>query len=176
MIKSLVLVCITFMLSCSSHKVSVYSDDKPELNLKDFFDGHIYALGIVEDRNRKVINRFKVYIKASWNGKVATLDEDFVYADGSTSKRIWKLKNIGKGSFEGQAGDVKGLAIGKVSGNTFHFEYTLNLPVGDTTYEVHFDDWMYLLDNNTLMARTYMSKWGFDVGEVTIVMMKKDLK
>jgi hypothetical protein len=45
--------------------------------------------------------------------------------------------------------------------------------VGDTTYEVNFEDWMYLLDKNTLLARSYMNKWGFDLGEVTIVMNKK---
>ena len=42
--------------------------------------------------------------------------------------------------------------------------------VGDTTYKVNFADWMYLLDKDTLLARSYMNKWGFDLGEVTIVM------
>ena len=53
-----------------------------------------------------------------------------------------------------------------------YFEYDLNLPVDDTTYVVNFEDWMFLMDENTLLSRSYMSKWGFDVGEVTLVMTK----
>ena len=66
-----------------------------------------------------------------------------------------------------------GIANGETAGNVFYFEYDLDLPVGDTTYKVNFADWMYLLDKDTLLARSYMNKWGFDLGEVTIVMNKK---
>jgi len=46
------------------------------------------------------------------------------------------------------------------------------LPVDDSTYVINFEDWMFLMDENTLLSRSYMSKWGFDVGEVTLVMTK----
>ena len=75
--------------------------------------------------------------------------------------------------YEGRAADVIGIANGETAGNVFYFEYDLDLPVGDTTYKVNFADWMYLLDKDTLLARSYMNKWGFDLGEVTIVMNKK---
>ena len=65
-----------------------------------------------------------------------------------------------------------GVASGETAGNVFYFVYDLDLPVGETTYEVNFEDWMYLMDKNTLLARSYMNKWGFDLGEVTIVMIK----
>ena len=75
--------------------------------------------------------------------------------------------------YEGRADDVIGTAKGETAGNAFYFEYILDLPVDDTTYKVNFKDWMFLLDKNTLIARSYMSKWGFYLGEVTIVMNKK---
>ena len=120
----------------------------------------------------KVIKRFKVDIVASWKDDIATLDEKFIYSDGSKSSRIWKLKKISSNQFEGTAGDVEGVAEGETAGNAFYFEYDLNLPVDDTTYVVNFEDWMFLMDENTLLSRSYMSKWGFDVGEVTLVMTK----
>ena len=87
-------------------------------------------------------------------------------------KIIWKLKKINTNQFEGTAGDVEGVAFGETAGNAFYFVYDLNLPVDDSTYVINFEDWMFLMDENTLLSRSYMSKWGFDVGEVTLVMTK----
>ena len=151
-----------------------YKDEKPLFNVSDFFKGKIYALGIVQDRSGKVINRFKVDIKAKSLNGVTTLDESFDYSDGAKSKRVWTLKEIGPSNYVGNAGDVIGDATGQVAGNAFYFQYMLKLPVGDKIYDVKFVDWMFLLDKKTLLARSYMSKWGIDLGEVTIVMMKKD--
>ena len=49
-----------------------------------------------------------------------------------------------------------------------HWRYNLNLPVDDSTYEMSMDDWMYLMDEDTLINRTRMSKFGVEVGQVTI--------
>ena len=131
------------------------------------------ALGIVQNRSGKVIKRFKVDIRAFWEGNIGYLDEKFVYSDGKKESRIWELKEISQSVYEGRADDVIGIANGETAGNAFYFEYNLDLPVGDTTYKVNFADWMFLLDKNTLLARSYMSKWGIGLGEVTIVMSKK---
>ena len=167
------IIFLLFLSSCADHSIKSYSDELPKINLREFFNGDIYALGIVQDRSGQVIKRFKVDIKASWIGSKAILDEKFTYSDGTKSSRVWELKEVGEARYEGRAGDVVGVASGETAGNVFYFVYDLDLPVGDTTYEVNFEDWMYLLDKNTLLARSYMNKWGFDLGEVTIVMNKK---
>tara|TARA_Y100001970_G_scaffold286876_1_gene410116 strand:+ start:1266 stop:1700 length:435 start_codon:yes stop_codon:yes gene_type:complete len=142
--------------------------------LREFFNGNIYALGIVQNRSGKVIKRFKVDIKAFWKGNKGYLDEKFVYSDGKTESRVWELMEISQTVYEGRANDVIGIANGETAGNAFFFEYNLDLPVDDTSYKVNFEDWMFLLDKNTLLARSYMSKWGFNLGEVTIVFNKKE--
>ena len=81
-------------------------------------------------------------------------------------------KKISSNKFQGTAGDVEGIASGETAGNAFYFVYDLNLRVDDTTYVVNFEDWMFLMDKSILLSRSYMSKWGFDVGEVTLVMTK----
>jgi hypothetical protein len=35
------------------------------------------------------------------------------------------------------------------------------------------DDWMYLIDERTLLNRTTMSKFGFPLGEVTLSFRKR---
>ena len=167
------IIFLLLLSACSDHSIKSYRGEEPKINLREFFDGDIYALGIVQDRSGQVIKRFKVDIKAYWKGNKAILDEKFVYSDGTKSSRVWELKEIGASKYEGRADDVVGIASGETAGNTFYFEYDLDLPVGDTNYKVNFEDWMYLLDKNTLLARSYMKKWGFDLGEVTIVMNKK---
>ena len=168
------LLVMLLLTSCSSHQLSDYENENPKINLKEFFNGNIKALGIVQDRSKKIIKRFEVDIKASWNGDVGTLNESFDYSDGTKSKRIWTLTETSKNSYIGTAGDGIGNAEGAVKGNAFYFEYQLKLPVGDSVYNVSFEDWMFLLNSKTLLARSYMTKFGINLGEVTIVMMKKE--
>jgi hypothetical protein len=169
------LLILTFVLfsSCSSHKLESYKDERPLISVEKFFNGNLYALGIVQDRSGKVIKRFKVDIQATWKNNTGTLDEKFIYSDGKKETRVWTLTKQEDNTYSGSAGDVNGLAIGKTEGNAFYFEYVLNLPVGDSIYKVKFEDWMYQLDDKTLLARSYMSKWGLNLGEVTIVMIKR---
>ena len=49
----------------------------------------------------------------------------------------------------------------------------LALPVDDKVYNVDFDDWMFLMDDKVMLNRSYMSKWGFNLGEVTLTFVKR---
>tara|TARA_Y100000741_G_C18006522_1_gene458293 strand:+ start:164 stop:496 length:333 start_codon:yes stop_codon:yes gene_type:complete len=104
------IVLFFLISSCTEHKINYYNNETPKINLNDFFNGKLLAHGIVQDRSGKVIKRFKVDIIASWKDNVATLDEKFVYSDGSKSTRIWELKKISSNKFQGTAGDVEGIA------------------------------------------------------------------
>ena len=66
--------------SCSDHSIKSYSDEFPKIVLREFFNGKIYALGIVQNRSGKVIKRFKVDIRAYWEGNTGYLDEKFIYS------------------------------------------------------------------------------------------------
>ena len=101
------------------------------------------------------------------------LDESFTWSDGTTSKRVWTLKLQPDGSFRGRADDVIGEAVGEVAGNALRWRYVLALPVDDKIYHVDFDDWMFLMDDKVMLNRSYMSKWGFNLGEVTLTFVKR---
>jgi hypothetical protein len=150
-----------------------YAAEKPALDLKAYFNGELVAHGIFTDRAGKVQRRFTVQMTGTWQGAQGTLDERFTYSDGKTERRVWRLTDEGNGRWTGRADDVIGTAEGKSAGNALNWAYTLRLPVGDTTYDVQFDDWMYLMDERVMLNKATMSKFGFRLGEVTLSFYRK---
>ena len=158
---------------CASQHIESSAQDKPVLDLRQYFNGTLDAYGIFTDRSGTVVKRFTVVMACSWNGDDGVLDEDFRYSDGSTQKRIWRLRRLGNGRYSGRADDVVGEAQGETRGNTFHWTYTLNLPVDGRVFEVQFDDWMYLMTDQVMLNKATMSKFGVRLGEVTLSFVKR---
>ncbi|MGI9215766.1 MAG: DUF3833 domain-containing protein [Hydrogenophaga sp.] len=161
------------LTGCAGPQVTDYSADKPVLDLREYFNGTLDAYGVFTDRSGKVVKRFTVVMRCSWTGEEGVLDEDFVYSDGTTQKRIWRLKHLGNGRYEGRADDVVGVAQGQTAGNAFRWGYTLALPVDGRVWEVQFDDWMYLMDQRVMLNKAAMSKFGIHLGEVTLSFVKR---
>ena len=167
------LAAATLLAGCASAPTPAdYAAEKPVLDLKTYFNGEIVAHGIFTDRAGKVARRFKVLMTASWNGSQGTLDERFTYSDGKTERRVWRLTDEGNGRYTGRADDVVGVAEGRSAGNALNWKYTLSLPVDGKVYEVQFDDWMYLMDEQVMLNKAQMSKFGFHLGEVTLSFTK----
>ena len=160
------------LAGCASNETALYRNEKPTLDLQSYLNGELEAWGIFQSRSGTVEKRFHVTISAHWNGNVGTFDENFTWADNTRSRRVWTVTKQADGKFIGRADDVIGEAHGEVSGNALHWRYVLALPVDGTTYHVNFDDWMFLMDDKVMMNRSYMSKWGFNLGEVTLTFLK----
>jgi hypothetical protein len=145
----------------------------PKLNLEEYFDGRVTAQGQFQDIFGTVRTRFDVDINGKWDGETLTLVEDFVYADKTTEQRVWVLNKTGDDSWTGTAGGVIGQAFGTEQDNRFNWQYTIDLPTGDKTTRVKFDDWMWLVDDTTLFNKAYMKRFGVTVGDVFIVFTKR---
>ena len=161
------------LTGCAGPQVSDYTAEKPVLDLRQYFNGTLDAYGVFTDRSGKVVKRFAVVMRCSWNGEEGVLDEDFVYSDDTTQKRIWRLKHLGNGRYEGRADDVVGVAQGQTAGNAFRWGYTLALPVDGRIVNVQFDDWMYLMDQRVMLNKAAMSKFGIHLGDVTLSFIKR---
>ena len=157
---------------CAGPQVQDYAQEQPALDLKQYFNGPMQAHGIFTDRSGKVVKRFVVDMQASWKGNEGTLDERFTYSDGTKQTRIWYLTDHGNGRYTGRADDVVGEAEGQTAGNAFRWAYTLALPVDGRVWHVQFDDWMYLMDQRTMLNKAVMSKFGIRLGEVTLSFTK----
>jgi hypothetical protein len=170
---TLFLAATALLTGCAAPKVDDYAAERPVLSLRDYFNGRVDAHGMFQKRSGEVVKRFTVAIDSRWRGDEGVLDERFSYSDGTTSRRVWKLKALPDGRFTGTADDVVGIATGEQRGNAFHWNYTLKQPVDDKVYEVQMDDWMYLVDNQVMLNRAVMSKFGITVGAVTLSFLKK---
>lgn len=176
---NIIKMCLTAVLifslgACASRvEPSHYANEKPQLDLKQYFNGTIDATGMFQDRSGTVIKRFTVVMKCHWVGDVGTLDEDFSYSDGTKQKRVWTLRKVAPDRYIGTAADVVGEAIGITAGNALRWKYVMALPVDGKTYEVNFEDWMYLMEDGVMLNRAAMSKFGFGLGEVTLSFNKR---
>ncbi|MFD2755278.1 DUF3833 domain-containing protein [Comamonas terrae] len=162
------LALMGMLAGCAGPSVQEYARERPELDLRQYFNGPLLAHGVFTDRSGKVVKRFTVRMTGRWSGDEGTLDEHFVYSDGSTQQRIWHLKYLGEGRYTGRADDVVGEARGQSAGNAFHWNYVLALPVNGKVWNVSMDDWMYLMDGRTMLNRAAMSKFGIHLGDVTL--------
>lgn len=151
-----------------------YDSISPKFDIEAFFDGNVIAWGIVQDRSGEVVQRFIVNIDAYKEDGKLILDETFEYGVGEGPvKRIWTLTKNDDGTYTGNAGDIAGDATGVSHGNAFNFVYEMDLDVGGSTYRVNFDDWFWAFDENTMMNRSYIKKFGITFAEVSIFMQKQ---
>ena len=175
MLRIWTVVCALLISGCATTiDGSRYRSVAPAFELFAFFDGTVKAWGLVQGRDGEVIQRFEVDIEGTVDGDRLTLDETFRYGIGDGPKtRVWVIERQSNGTYLGRAGDVNGTAKGVSFGNALNWQYSMEIPVGERTIEVHFDDWFWALDEQRIMNRSYLQKFGFDVAEVTLFMERR---
>lgn len=167
-----VLLTLFMALAGCSSELSDYKNEQPAFDLFGYFSGKTEAWGMIQDYSGKVTRRFSVIIYGEVTGDTLILTEDFHYHDGETSQRIWTIQRDASGHYRGQADDIIGVASGEEVGNALHWRYDFSLPRGDSTIQVHFDDWLYRLDERHVVNRTSIRKWGFEVAQLTLFFSK----
>ncbi|MDB2391206.1 DUF3833 domain-containing protein [Alphaproteobacteria bacterium] len=163
--------------SCAQKDVTEFANRQPTLMLERFFGGQTVAYGIFEDRFGNVRRQFRVNLNGQLEGDVLILDEEFLYDDGERAKRVWTIANSGMNAaghyqYQGTADDIIGTASGIVAGNTMNWSYDVVLNMSGQDVEVHFDDWIYKQDEDVAINRAYISKYGIEIGSVTIVFLR----
>ena len=178
-LKSLVTFFLLLLIAgCSQTDMKEFQNNTPKLDLFSFFEGDTIAYGIFEDRFGNLKRQFRVNINGKVKNQILTLDEDFLYDDGEQAKRIWKIEkkidNAQNITYEGQADDVEGKAFGSISGNTLNWSYDIYLNIKGSNIKVHFNDWIYKQSEDLAINRAYVSKFGINIGSVTLVFLRGD--
>ena len=167
---------IFFLTGCFQTNMKQFENNTPKLDLFSFFQGDTIAYGIFEDRFGNLKRQFRVNIKGSVDKEQLTLDEEFLYDDGEQAKRIWKIKKIIDDKknivYSGQADDVEGNASGSISGNALNWSYDIFLNIKGSNVKVHFNDWIYQQSDEIAINRAYVSKFGVNIGSVTLVFLR----
>lgn len=172
----LTLLIILLFTGCSQTDMKEFQNNTPKLDLFNFFEGKTIAYGIFEDRFGNLKRQFRVNIDGKINNQTLTLDEDFLYDDGEQAKRIWKIEkkidNTQKVTYEGKADDIEGKASGSISGNALNWSYDIYLNIKGSNIKVHFNDWIYKQSEDLAINRAYVSKFGINIGSVTLVFLR----
>lgn len=161
------------LTGCNSPQINDFTGTTPEFIPQEYFNGSMTAYGMVKDRDGKITRRFIGKLVGSWDANgVGTLNEKFVYDDGEKQTRIWKLKPTGKKTFIGTAGDIVGDAQMIANGNTVMIDYTMRVPYKNSTIDIDVRDWLHLQEDGVILNHSKMKKYGFEVGELVITIIK----
>lgn len=161
------------LLGCAGPSVQDYAQRGPQLDLVQYFSGRSQAWGMVQQRGGKLLRHFHATIDGRLEDGKLVLDEHFVFDDGEKQQRVWTFTPVAPNHWLGQAGDVVGQANLYTAGNAVHMRYTLQVPVSGRIIHMKMDDWMFLLDENTLANRTSMRKFGIELAEITVFFRKQ---
>ena len=147
------------------------AEPRPDRLVEDYFQGRTKAWGIFEDRFGRVRRKISIDLVGRMEKDALIIDEDFHYQDGETEQRTWEIRQVGDGRYEGRSPEVDGIAVGRAEGNTVHWRYTFNLLIGKRRWRVGFREWMSFGPQGVI-HRARLSKWGIDLGTVTLVYEK----
>lgn len=171
-LKGFVFASFIGLVGCSSPTVSDYSNNTPEFDLPQFFSGHLTAHGILKNRAGKVIRYFDADLHGQWHNGVGTLKEDFVFDDGEKQHRTWTMTPDEHGQYIATANDVIGYGMIHQSGNALFMQYVLRVPYDGDTLDLSVDDRMYRVNDRVVINESVLSKFGFEVGYLTLVIEK----
>lgn len=168
-----IIIFIALLLSgCSSQDIALYQNHKPVLTPENFFNGKLTAHGILKNRGGEVTRTFNATINAYWKDGVGTLEEVFLFDDGEVQYRTWKLKPGEGGKYNATAGDVVGEGYADIAGNAMNLNYVLRIKYNEGTLDLSVDDWMFLVDQNTIINESVLTKWGFRVASIQLTIVK----
>jgi hypothetical protein len=156
-------------------KIEFFGGKQPMFEPEKYFLGKTRGAGMFHDRFGNLRTQFTIDMMGEIEGDILVLSEDFLFDDGSTDRRTWRLASLGHGRYEGVASDVIGMAKGRVVGNAFQWCYKLNLKVGGGHWRVAFDDWLFLQPGGVILNRATVTRWGFEIGTMTATFSKKSV-
>lgn len=146
----------------------------PELDLRQYLNGPLLCEGVIYGPTGRVTSRFVADFEAKWEGNVGRMTEQFRYDTGAVQKREWHLTLGNDGSIKAEAPDVVGVGTGMQKGPAVLLEYRIRLPKESGGHVLEATDWMYLVDNGTIINRSQFRKYGITVAELVATMRKKD--
>jgi hypothetical protein len=149
-----------------------YQKFLPSFDIRQILNGNMRATGIFQDSFGRQQRQFHASLHGQWQGNIGELHEEFIFNDGERQTRHWQINVLDDHRFTATAGDVKGIAQGQQYGNAVNMRYQLVLLLQEIRLSVDMDDWMYLMDDRTIINRTIMRKLGIKLGELTLVIQK----
>lgn len=148
--------------------------DGPQFDLRTHLNGPMICEGVIYGPMGRVVSRFVGRFEGSWDGNKGHLREWFRYDSGTEQERNWYLTARNDGSFEARAPDVVGTGRGRVEGSAVRLLYDIKLADSAGGHVLSATDWMYLLDNGSIVNRSQMRKFGIKVAELVATIRRAE--
>ncbi len=155
-----------------SQSPTEFAGKGPAFDPREHLSGPILCEGVIYGPTGRVTSRFVADMVGEWNGNTGTLRETFRYDSGTVQNRCWTLRLGNDGKMQATAPDVVGTGTGAVSGPAVEMRYDIKLPADAGGHVLSVVDWMYLMENGTIMNRSQFTKFGITVAELVATMRK----
>lgn len=155
-----------FFISFGAQRPADYADTAPAFDMKVHLGGEMISEGVLFGPTGKVAIRFAATMSGRWTGDTATLAEEFRYSSGGSLSRAWAITLRKNGAFAATASDIIGVAEGQVSGATVRMTYRLRLAEDVGGHVLDVVDWLYLVQDGTILNKSEMRKFGVKVAEL----------
>ncbi|MEM8554305.1 MAG: DUF3833 domain-containing protein [Pseudomonadota bacterium] len=161
--------------SFSAQAPDDYAGQGPEFDIRTHLSGPIQCEGVIYGPTGRVASRFVADMEATWDGETCTLTEAFRYDNGSTQDRCWTLTLDSQGRIQATAPDLIGAGAGSQKGPGVQLKYRIQLPKTSGGHVLDVTDWMYLIENGSIINRSQFRKFGIQVAELVATMRPKPI-
>ena len=158
------------LTACSAPSLDTFRNTAPAFDPVLFFTGHLRSWGVLENRQGGPTSI--VTTQCQGTAEVTSAGPGIHMMQrltiGQTRQtRDWHLHRTETGRYEATANDIIGMAVGDAEGRAFHWRFTLATQPGDSLKNVTMDQWMYAMEDGSMINRTIVSKLGLVLAEVT---------
>jgi Protein of unknown function (DUF3833) len=170
---ALIVICLIALRSRYASFQAQRPDDYasgPVFDLRQHLNGPLACEGVIFGPTGRVTSRFVADMEGHWDGTTGTLTEVFRYDSGSVQHRAWTLALGDGGQIIATAPDVVGQGDGCVAGSGVMLRYRIKLTPEAGGHVLDVVDWMYLMENGTIMNRSQFRKFGIKVAELVATM------
>lgn len=160
------------LVGFATQKPADFAGKGPTFDLATHLSGPILCEGVVYGPTGRVSSRFVADIVGEWTGTTGVLKERFSYDTGMVQERQWTLRLGAGGAIAADAPDLVGSGVGQVSGSAVEMRYRIRLSPEAGGHVLDVVDWMYLMENGTVMNRSQFRKFGIKVAELVATMRR----
>ncbi|MCV6598502.1 MAG: DUF3833 domain-containing protein [Mangrovicoccus sp.] len=166
----LVWIAIGRFWSFTAQTPEDYAATGPDFDIRAHLNGPMLCEGVIYGPLGRVNARFVAEMEAKWQGDTGIMTEDFRYDSGTTQHREWQLKVDETGQISATAPDILGEGKGQQKGAGVRLGYRIRLPEASGGHVLSTVDWMYLMENGTIINRSQFRKFGIRVAELVATM------
>lgn len=149
-----------------------YAGTGPQFDLRHHLSGPMLCEGVIYGPTGRVASRFIADMEGKWDGNTGVLRETFRYDSGTVQERAWTLRLANDGTISATAPDVVGTGEGRAEGPGVRLRYRIRLTPEAGGHVLDVTDWMYLMENGTIMNRSQFTKFGVKVAELVATMRR----